>query len=433
MNRCIAKNGFFTLLLVMLTGTFSQSVDSLVAEALHANPGLQSKAAMVYSAEYRTRAAKGLPAPTLGVELSQIPFNQYNVWDNALSNSVSLSQMFMLGGKISAMVNVERSSEQVTRDDYHSGRTLLAAQVKMAYYQQWMTERQLEVVGKTLSLLEDLVATAQTSFKIGRSEQADVLMMQSELAVQQIRQVVLQKEREAGLIRLNQLLGRDLQDATLQIDADVVIDPQGWTPQELTAKLRQSNPELRKMTGMITMNRAMIGERRKQNIPDLMLGAMAMRMPRGMILTSKSDPMMLDPRTEYMYSLMASVTLPFVPWSAGKWKAEEQEYLANVQALEYERSDMERWMSAQLQRSVTKMEAARESTRLYQTQVIPLAEQALQAQLTGYQNGRLPIYSVIDSIKMLLMQQMNLYMSQADFMMAKADVDMMLGDAPPGD
>jgi outer membrane protein, heavy metal efflux system len=432
-KRRIVTNAFFAILLSMTAGAFSQSVDSLVVEAMRANPRLKAMQSRIASAEHSTQAAKGWPAPTLGVEFSQIPYNQYNVWDNALSNSISLSQMFMLGGKISAMVDVERSNEQVTRDTYFSEMTTLTAQVKMAYYQQWMTERQLEVAEKTLSLLDDLVQTAQTGFQIGRTEQADVLMLQSEQAAQQIRLVVLQKEREAGLIRLNQLLGRDLQDAALQIDKDVVIDPQGWSPQELTAKLRESNPELKKMTGMIAMNRAMISEKQKQHVPDLMLGAMAMRMPRGMIITTKSDPMMREPKTEYMYSLMASITLPFMPWSAVKWREEEQEYLAAVQALEYERSDMERRMSAQLQQGVTKMEAARESVRLYQTQVIPLAEQTLQAQITGYQNGRVPIYSLIESLKMLLMQQMNLYMSQADYLMAKADVEMMLGKSLQGD
>jgi len=93
------------------------------------------------------------------------------------------------------------------------------------------------------------------------------------------------------------------------------------------------------MGNMIEMNKAMIDANNRELIPDLMVQGMFMRMPQGMILTSKSDLSMLNPKTETMYSLMFSINLPFAPWSINKYKAKEQELYAGISSIEYEKND----------------------------------------------------------------------------------------------
>ena len=98
-----------------------------------------------------------------------------------------------------------------------------------------------------------------------------------------------------------------------------------------------------------------------------------MRMPRGMILTSKSDLSMLAIReTEYMYSLMVSITLPFAPWSFGKYNNKEEELVAEINGIEYEKNDMQREMTAQLKEALVKYNTAKELKNLYDQKVIPL-------------------------------------------------------------
>jgi outer membrane protein TolC len=154
---------------------------------------------------------------------------------------------------------------------------------------------------------------------------------------------------------------------------------------------------------------------------------MFMRMPRGMILTSKSDLSMLDPKTETMYSLMLSINLPFAPWSINKYKAKEEELSANISSIEYEKNNMQREMSPQLKAALVKYNTAADLTKLYNEKVIPLYTNAVQSQVSVYQNSRAGITTVIDSYKMLLMQQMNYYMYQADIQMSLAEIEMMVG------
>jgi len=147
---------------------------------------------------------------------------------------------------------------------------------------------------------------------------------------------------------------------------------------ELQSRLEEVNPSLKKMDNMIEMNLAMKNANDKELIPDLMVQGMIMRMPQGMILTAKSDLSMLMPQTEYMYSLMASITLPFAPWSVNKFKAKDEEILSGIKGIEYEKDDMYREMISGLKNALVKYKTSFDLIKLNSTYVIPLYNKQLK-------------------------------------------------------
>lgn len=406
---------------------FAQAIDSLIIEALNNNPQLQSLEYRIASAQFRAQAVSSLPPPTLGLEFSQVPINEFNLWNKALSSSVSLSQMFHLGGKLKAMANVEQKNALIAKDDREIYRLNLIAQLKMSYYTLWLFERKIEVQQKNIELLKNLGTAISASYQINRVNQADLLTVKNEIASNDAQLLILQRQQEAEVYRLNKLLGRNLESKEVYTMSDISTDSLDISQAQLEEQLEQSNPELQKMNSMIEMNRAMLKSNTKELIPDLMLQAMIMRMPQGMILTSKSDLSMLEGKTETMYGVMASISLPFMPWSAKKYKAQKQEYLAQLKNIEYRKNDMQREMNARLKEALVKLKTAKDLEKLYVDQVLPLSRKAVAAQVSAYQNSQTNINTVIDSYKMLLMQEMNYYMAQADFQMAKAEIEMMVG------
>ncbi|HEX9971373.1 MAG TPA: TolC family protein [bacterium] len=406
---------------------FAQDIDSLITEALKNNPQLKSLEFQITSAEYRAQSVRSLPPPTLGLEFSQVPINEFNVWNKALSNSVSLSQMFHLGGKLKAMANVEQKNALIAKDDSEIYRLNLIAQLKMSYYNLWLIEKKIEIQQKNIDLLKNLGSAINIGYQINRINQADLLTVKSEIAANDAQLLILRSQKEAEVYRLNKLLGRNLESKEVYTMSDISNDSLSISQAQLEEKLEQSNPELQKMNSMVAMNRAMLRSNNKELIPDLMLQAMIMRMPQGMILTSKSDLSMLEGKTETMYGVMASISLPFIPWSAKKYKAQKQEYLAQLKNIEYGKNDMQREMNALLKEALVKLKTAKDLEKLYVDQVLPLSRKAVAAQVSAYQNSQANITTVIDNYKMLLMQEMNYYMAQADFQMAKAEIEMMVG------
>ena len=132
-------------------------------------------------------------------------------------------------------------------------------------------------------------------------------------------------------------------------------------------------------------------------------------------------------KSELMYGLMASITLPFAPWSINKYKIKEEELFAGISRIELEKSDMKREMISELKTALVRYKTAIDLTTLYNDKVIPIYSKAAESQVSAYQNGKTGITTVVDSYRMLLMQEMNYYMSKADTQMSIAEVEMMVG------
>jgi len=419
-----------TLFLLFNQLIIAQSVDSLVNEAIANNPQLKSLQYSIEASEYRSESVDYLPPPNLSVEFSQVPVDEINVWDEAISNSLSLSQMFPLGGKLGKMSETERKNVKVIKDDFDAYKASLIAKVKMTYYNLWQIEKKIKVQQETIDLLNDLLNSIEIIYQVNKINQADVFTVRSEVASNKSQLIILKNQRESEIYKLNQLLGRNLDSSEIITDKEISDDSLNYSQSQLEEILVNNNPSLQRMNSMIEMNNAMITANNSELVPDLMLEGMIMRMPRGMILTSKTDLSMLahEPQeTEYMYSLMASITLPFVPWSSGKYESKEEELLAGIKGIEYERTDMQREMFSNMKAALVRLGTADELIDLYSTEIIPNYQQAAASQVSNYQNNRSIITTVIDSYRMLLMQQMNYYMVQADRQMAIAEIEMMVG------
>jgi len=406
---------------------YAQPVDSLVVEALKNNPQLKSLQFKITASEKRAESINTLPAPNFSLEFSQVPTNSFDVLNQSISNNFALSQMFPLGGKLNAMAEVERKNTLVEGNNYDVYKINLTAQIKMSYYTLWLFDRKIEVQKKSIALINELIKSTESSYYTNKINQADVLTLQSEIASYETQLLILEKQKEAGIYNLNKLLGRNLDSKEVYAIADFPSEILSSSQSKLEELLGSTNPSLKKMSGMIEMNKAMIDANNRELIPDLMIQGMIMRMPQGMILTSKSDLSMLDPKTETMYSLMFAINLPFAPWSINKYKAKEQELYAGINSIEYEKSDMQREMTSELKSALVRYNTAVDLIKLYNEKVIPLYSKAAESQVSAYENNKTSVTTVIDSYRMLLMQQMNYFMSEADTQMSLAEIEMMVG------
>ncbi|MBP1682864.1 MAG: metal ion efflux pump, family, outer membrane protein, partial [Ignavibacteriaceae bacterium] len=158
-------NILLTILILLISGKVkAQSVDSLVNEAIANNPQLKSLQYRITASEYRSESINTLPPPNLSVEFSQVPIDQIDIFNQSISNSIALSQMFPLGGKPSAMAEVENINTRIEGNNFDTYKTNLIAQVKMTYFNLWLADRKIEIQKKNISLLSDLVKAIEVSY-----------------------------------------------------------------------------------------------------------------------------------------------------------------------------------------------------------------------------------------------------------------------------
>jgi len=423
-------------ILLLAAVTRAQPVDSLVNEAMTNYPGLKSFDYQMQAAEFRAEAVQALPSPTLGLEFSQIPTNSFDVVNGAISNNFSVSQMFMLGGKLSNMGDVEKKRGRVLEQNRASFAVQLRAKVKMAYFRLWLLDRQIEVQESTLRLLEDLAQSMQSRVLTNRMRQADLLTVQAEVAAERARLTSMHTKRVSAQNELLSLMGRDAGSPTIVTDSVITPGNLVISEAQLEDRVRQLNPVLAGMDRMKEMNESEIAAANSTLSPDLMIQAMVMRMPNGMILTAgerssyaiqQSAMGMPMGQTDWMYSVMASITLPFVPWSAERSSSREEEYLAMNASIDAEKNAMQREMLSQLRSSTVEFRTADSLAREYSNSILPLMREAAEAQTVAYQTGQVPISTVLDARRMELMKRDDYLMVLVDREMALAEIEMMVG------
>lgn len=342
----------------------------------------------------------------------------------------------MLGGKLSAMSEVEKKKGKVLEQNQGSFAVQLRAKIKMNYYQLWLIDRHIEVQQRTISLLNELAQSMQPHVQTNRMRQADLLTIQAEVSSEKSKLIGMRSQRITTQNTIYSLLGRDDFSAAITTDSILATRSMNVSEFQLAEKVKQVNPFLIAMDRMKEMNESMITSADQDLIPDLMVQAMVMRMPNGMILTG--GPRSVDAiqqialgmpmqETDWMYSIMASITLPFAPWSAERSTSKADEMRAINSSIDAEKNAMQREMLSSLRSAINRYVTADTLSKQYLTSIIPLTSEAAEAQTVAYQTGQVPITTVIDARRMELMKQDDYLMTLVDRQMALTEIEMMVG------
>jgi outer membrane protein TolC len=342
--------------------------------------------------------------------------------------------MFMLGGKLSAMSEMEKRKGRVLEQNQGSFQVQLRAKIKMNYYQLWLLDRQIEVQKRTLSLLLELVQNMQSHVMINRMRQADLYTIQAEVEKAKLNE--MNSHRSNLQNAMNSLLGRNDFTQFIKTDSALSANTALLSEFKLSEQVKQANPSLIAMDRMKEMNEAEMSVANRELFPDVMLQAMVMRMPNGMILTGgpRSTEMiqqsvagMAMQKTDWMYGVMASITLPFAPWSSVRSTAKADEMRSTNLSIEAEKNTMQREMIASLRTALNKYATADTLVSQYQSDILPLTHESAEAQTVAYQTGQVPITTVLDSRRMELMKQDDYLMILMDRQMALVEIEMMVG------
>jgi len=158
-----------------------------------------------------------------------------------------------------------------------------------------------------------------------------------------------------------------------------------------------------------------------------MVSGMIMRMPKGMILSTKTFPMVTDAREEIMFGLMTSINLPFVPWAKKKITYKIEELENNIRSIEYERMNMIQQMRKEIQSLLLSMETNKDLIKLYEEKVLPSFENVYKLQLTELETGRISINSIVETNRMSLMEKMKYLMAILEYQMAFVELEKIIG------
>src|SRR6266511_5976921 len=232
------------------TARAQQPADTLrlaeaVRIALEANPMLQAARFSAAAARERVGPAGALPDPQLQLGLMNRMASEFgSTMDPMTMNQVQLMQMVPWPGKLSSARSAARHAAAAAGAGAEEQTRMLAAQVRMAYYDVAYADRALAVMQRTLGLLRTFREVTATMYAVGSGIQQDVLRAQVEVARMAEEITRMEQDRVAGVARLNALLGREAGSAVGALELPA---PAGELPEadSLIARARDRRPALR--------------------------------------------------------------------------------------------------------------------------------------------------------------------------------------------
>lgn len=402
-------------LLGLCAGHAAAQGDTLTARdairmALSANPMLRAARRSADAVNERIGPAGALPDPQLQLALMNRMASDFgSTMDPMTMNQVQLMQMVPWPGKLGNAKRAARHTASAYAADADEQERMLAAQVRMAYYEVAYADRALEVMERTRGLLRDFANVATTMYAVGSGVQQDVLRAQVEVARMSEEITRMGQMRIAATARLNALLGREATSAIGALELPELPTADLPAADSLITWALAGRPALRAGAERVAAAEASLAAARRELYPDFQLGIQYQRRPE----------------FPDMVSLMVGFNVPI--FAGARQLPMRREMAAMRDMSQAELLSRRNETIAQIIETRARAEQDRALGQLYRTSILPQARSAVQAALASYRVGRVPFMSLVDNQMTVNRYETEAYRYLADYHQAVGELEALVG------
>ncbi|WP_306532724.1 TolC family protein [Geobacter sp.] len=392
-----------------------EELPMLVEQALAANPEVKASQARWEMYTSRVKQAGALDDPMLMLKLQSFllrdPFNSQR--DPMTQRIVGISQQLPFWGKRALKEEVAAREAEAYQWQIEERKLELARMVKETWYQIYLTDRELAIVGKNIRVMDDFIALAETRYSVGQGAQQDVFKAQVERSRMLDMQISLEQRRKSLQATLNTLLFRPAETPVGTIP-DFEIRPVSWTAEQLQAAAQENRPLLKSYGALMAKGEAGHRLAQKEFFPDFNLSFEYMQ----------RDPINEMEAGYDMYGAGVTFNLPI---QRERRQAMAREAAAETGMARAERDMLVNGISLGIADNLAQMERREKLVHLYRTGIIPQAEQSLESAAIGYRVGKVDFLTLLDARLTLFTYEREYYESQAEYQMRKAQLEALVG------
>ena len=353
-------------------------LDSVLVKVA-ANPSLQTYDAKTKAQDAYAAGAKSLDAPKLSAGQYQVPY-QFN--PNGGSFMIQAEQTFTNPAKLRAKEDYLKGQSRVTAADKEYFKNQLFAQAKQYYYERVVLEKKLALLQQTQSLLEYTLKDANIRLTYGKERLPNIYKAKAELfeldnTREELRNQISQKE-----ILLNTLMN---QDKTTAFAVDTTVSLKDYeTSITDTIALANNRSDIKGINRNIDLQRLNAQMEYSKRKPDFGVQAAHMISYGGYA---------------NQYILMASVTIPIVPWASKEYKANLKGIRYETQELQQKREDILNQAAGMLAGIRADLGSKKRQLDNYQHNIIPALQNSYKTALQAYDQNTGDLPSVLNSIR----------------------------------
>tara|TARA_R110002126_G_scaffold3477_2_gene19835 strand:+ start:31389 stop:32669 length:1281 start_codon:yes stop_codon:yes gene_type:complete len=412
-----------SLFIILLSSSFITAqtpdsvlvLDTVIQKVLTQNPELQSSYEGWRASKTRISQEEALPDPTLGLNMMNLPVNSFSFSQEPMTGKqITFMQPFPFPGKLGLKGKIAESESEVALQQYQELQNQLVKKTKQAYYDLFYIDRAIATVKSNQELLKEFVKIAETRYSVGSGLQSDVLRAQVALSKMIDRELKLRQQRESVQANLNALMNEPA-DRPLAKPFVQVVTNQTLNLNSLVQMADSTSPLLTAWKTMIERSSQQVELARKSRYPDFSVG----------VAYTQRNELESGMKGYDFFSAMFNIKVPL--YQNKKQDKKIQQSQINQSSVEYRYQNIERSLEQRLQQSLTDVEKNKRLLELYETGIIPQAEESLESSLAGYQNGNVDFLSLLDSELTLFQFRLDYNRFLADYYKTIAELEALTG------
>lgn len=383
------------------------SMEEFLGEVRAANPEIAAAASAAGAARARVRQAWLPMDPVLEFERM---YSEGPLGSGAAERTVAVKQEFRNPLKYGLARKAARSESSYYGALYGDRANRILAEAEEAFQDYLLQTRTERLYAENMELLRSFARAAESRYAAGQGSQADALKAQLELSRAQRSLIEAGQRKATAAARLNAL--RNLPPATPVPDPEepefkpVTVDYAG-----LESAALANNPYLKALRARVEASAARLSLAKAGYAPDLMLGWRR----------RSADSAAMDGT----YDVSLGLTVPL--WF-GRNRAEVGESRSEHGMARSEYEAARNALLLELRTGAVDIDCCAKLVELYEDTMLPQAEQALKAALSGYEAGRASFLELIDAGRGLLDTKREYFEYQADYAARLSAIKAITGE-----
>jgi cobalt-zinc-cadmium efflux system outer membrane protein len=393
-------------------------LQSYIVEALERNPAVRESFAGYQGALQRLPQVSSLPDPM--VNLTQY-LRSPETRVGPQTTMLTISQTLPWFGKLSDKEKVAAKEAAAMRFQYEAQKSEVVKQVKLSYYSLSFVDRAMDITQEDVSILERYETLARARYEQGIGLQQAVVKLQAEITKDKSRLEELRSQRVDQEASLNLL--RDF-PATSPIER---ARPEARPKVEINLDHlyeigKTHRPEVQAALLKIEKNEKRIQLAHRNYWPDFTIGAGITN------VLDRSDPAGIlnppDQNGKNIYSFTVGINIPL---RRKKYDAALMEATQDEIASREGYRNVVNTLESSVRAIAFRIETLDRQIKLFESTLLPQAEQSLNSTEAAYSTGSLGILELLDSERVLLDVRFGLAKLDSDYMKSLAEMERAIG------
>jgi cobalt-zinc-cadmium efflux system outer membrane protein len=405
-----------------------ETLREYILTALRENPDIQAASATAAAQAARVPQATALPDPVLNTRTLPEPLRTAE-GDNYFV--LAMQQKLLVPGKLIHAGRAEVEQTRMALADLERTALRVIGDVKRAYYRLYIIDESTRILEANQDVLRSLIEVARARVAAGRRSQVDVLRAQVELSNLASRLIELTQERQTVVAQLNRLMNRPPLTAVPPPRA-FSAELAGLELDRLLCFAVEANPELERLRQQLARDRERVKLAELAFWPDFTLGFEWIQMsPRTPFIPPPNPQTGITPPYSKLseagsdnWAIVFGLNLPIwyekicggIREARQRLLATQSEYVSAHDRVQFEIED-----------ALARVRAQQELAGLFETTIIPEAQQAYEVSLVAYEAGQTDFLFVIDNWQKWLTYTIQLQRALGELERSVADLEQSLG------